>query len=87
MPNEQWEVHIHRTISKVVYPLPKRLALVIRNAIADLSENPWPSGYRRIEDLVNTYEFFVEEYRIVYQIREEEKRIKVATINLSFANE
>lgn len=87
MPEEQWAIHIHRTVVKVVYPLPKRWAVAILSAISALSENPVPSGARQIEDLDNTYELIVEGYRLVYQVQEEKKRIKIAMINLSLSED
>ncbi len=87
MTNGGWEVHIHRSIGKVVYALPKQLALLIRNTIIGVQKNPHQSGSHPVEDLYNTYALFVEDYRIVYEIQEEKRLIKVAMVNLSLAED
>ncbi len=84
MANHDWELRIHHSVCKVVYPLPKQWALGIRNAIAGLRQNPYRSDSRKIQDLENTYEVLLDNYRIVYQVDEEKRQIKIAMINLDF---
>lgn len=82
MAKEDWDIDIHHAVTQVIYPLPARLALAIRDTIAGLGRNPRPPNYRPVAGLENTYEVIVGFFRVVYQIQEEKKRIKVAMINL-----
>ncbi len=82
MPKAHWEIDIHHAVTQVIYPLPARLALAIRDTIAGLRRNPRPLNCRVIEGVDDTYEITVGFFRIVYQIQEERKRIKVAMVNL-----
>ena len=82
MPNEHWHIDIHHAVTQVLYPLPARLALAIRDTIGSLRSNPRPTNYRAIEGLAATYEVTVGFFRVVYQIQKEQKRIKIAMVNL-----
>ncbi len=82
MPNEKWTVCIHQSVIQVLSPLPAALVLGIRNAIANLGSNQYPEGSSTVDGLADTYQLTVGFFRIVYQIQEEQKRIKVAMVNL-----
>lgn len=82
MAKDTWDIDIHHAVTQVIYPLPVRLALVIRDTIARLRRNPHSFQSRPVEGLADTYEVIVGFFRVVYQIQEEKKRIKVAMVNL-----
>ena len=82
MPNVQWDIDIHHTVVQVLFPLPARLAVNIRDTIASLESNPRPANFRIVEGFEDTYEVTTGFFRIVYQIQEKQKRIKVAMVNL-----
>jgi mRNA-degrading endonuclease RelE of RelBE toxin-antitoxin system len=82
MAKDNWDIDIHHAVTQVIYPLPARLALALRDTIAGLRRNPRPPHHRPVEGLDNAYEVVVGFFRVVYQIQEEKKRIKVAMVNL-----
>jgi mRNA-degrading endonuclease RelE of RelBE toxin-antitoxin system len=82
MAKEDWNIDIHHAATQVIYPLPARLALALRDTIVGLRRNPRPPQYRPVEGLDDTYEVIVGFFRVVYQIQEEKRRIKVAMVNL-----
>lgn len=82
MAKEDWKIDIHHAVAQVIYPLPARLALALKDTIAGLRQNPHIPQHRPVEGLDDTYEVTVGFFRVVYQIQEEKKRIKVAMVNL-----
>ena len=60
--------------------LPKSLFTRIIKELKALEENPRPRGSRKIVGTVSDWRVRVGDYRIVYEIREEEKEIKVMRI-------
>lgn len=79
---DQWEVRIHRKVNDVVYALPSELATAIRATIAKLQHNPYPAECRLVGSFDDVFELFVKSHRIVYQVQEAEKRVKVARVHL-----
>ena len=82
MANEPYQIDIHQTVLQVLLPLPAVLAIELRNTIASLGSNQYPEGYRTVEGSADTYEITVGFFRVVYQVQQEQKRIKVAMVNL-----
>ena len=79
---DQWEVRIHRKVNDVMYALPSELVVAIRTAIAQLQQNPYPAESRLVGSFDDVFELFVKSHRIVYQVQEVEKRVKVARVHL-----
>jgi len=49
----------------------------IMHAIRSLTETPFPSGCKKLKDAHSSYRIRVGDYRIVYEVDLEEKRITV----------
>ncbi|MCB9140460.1 MAG: type II toxin-antitoxin system RelE/ParE family toxin [Caldilineaceae bacterium] len=82
----EWELRIHHAVASAIHALPKDHALAIRKVIVALPDDPRPEGSRAIIGIDNTYEVFLGFFRIVYEIDEEQRCIKVAMLNLSVVN-
>lgn len=83
---DEWELRIHRAVVSAIHSLPREHAVAIRRMLVDLCEEPRPAGSRPVIGVDNTFEVFVGFFRIVYQIDEEQRCIKVAMVNLGIAN-
>ena len=60
--------------------LPKSLYKRVIKELITLEENPRPRGSRKIVGSISDWRVRVGDYRIVYEIREEEKEIRVMRI-------
>ncbi len=72
---ESWEVQIHRSVTQVVYLLPKDFAQPIRNMIVSLAQNPYPESRRLIGGFEDTFQVFVANHDILFQVQEEPQKI------------
>lgn len=84
---DERELRIHRAVVSAVHSLPREHAVAIRNVLIDLCGDPRPAGSRSVIGVDNTYEVFVGFFRIVYQVDEEQRCIKVAMVNLNVVNQ
>ena len=84
MPPESWTVDVHQSVAALLHALPKETVQRIYDAIAGLTTDPYPDARRPVPGIRNTYELQVDAFRVIYQIQEEERRIKVATVTLNF---
>lgn len=84
MPPESWTVDVHRSVEALLHALPQESVQSIYNTIVELVENPYQDGRQPVPGVRNTFEIQVDAFRIIYQIEEEEKRVKVATVTLNF---
>lgn len=48
--------------------LPSDVAHRIRKSINDLSENPYPSGSKKLKGTVNCFRIRIGRYRVIYEI-------------------
>ena len=84
MPPEAWAVDVHRSVEALLHALPRESAQRIYSAIAELTEDPYLDSRQPVPGIRNTFEIQVDAFRIIYQIEEEEKRVKVAAVTLNF---
>ena len=84
MPTESWAVEVHQSVAALLHALPKETVQRIYDAIAGLKADPYPDDRQPVPGIRNTYELQVDAFRIIYQIQEEDKRVKVATVTLNF---
>ncbi|MCA9362254.1 hypothetical protein KC906_02675 [Candidatus Kaiserbacteria bacterium] len=80
---DHWEVRIHRKVNDVVHALPLELATTIRVVIGKLQQTPFPADCRLVGSFNDVFEIFVNSHRIVYQVQEVEKRVKIARVHLA----
>ena len=60
--------------------IPKRYRTRIRKAIEGLSEEPRPPGVRKLTDKERLYRIRLGDYRVVYQIQDEDLLVLVVKI-------
>jgi len=80
-------------VYKVIFPsklkkewkkIPKNLHLGIKNKVNDLSESPFPPGYKKIVCKIeeNLYRIRVGRYRITYEVNKKEKKVIIKNIRI-----
>ena len=84
MPPETWAVDVHQSVEALLHSLPRTSAERIYYAIAELTEDPYLDTRQPVPGIRNTFEIQVDAFRIIYQIQEEEKRVKVAAVTVNF---
>jgi mRNA interferase RelE/StbE len=52
----------------------------LRSAIRDLADNPRPSGVRKIKGIETAYRIRVGDYRVVYEIYDEESLVLILKV-------
>ena len=72
---ESWEIQIHRSVTQVVYLLPKDFAQPIRNMIVSLAQNPYPESRRLIGGFEDVFQVLVANHDILFQVIEERQKI------------
>ncbi|MFN8495707.1 MAG: type II toxin-antitoxin system RelE/ParE family toxin [Caldilineaceae bacterium] len=84
---ELWQVQIHRKVNDVVYALPPQIAASIHAVMRQLQQNPDLADSRLVGSLSDVFEVFVSQYRLVYQVEEDKKLVKVVRVHLTSAIE
>ncbi len=74
------EVLLAPAAEKDLDKLPKSLFTRVTKELKSLAENPRPRGSRKIVGSMSDWRVRVGDYRIVYEIRENEKEIRVMRI-------
>ena len=74
------EVILESSAAKGLRKLPKEVVQRIAAELRALREDARPAGCRKIVDSENAYRIRVGDYRIVYQVNDEQKRILVLAI-------
>lgn len=80
---ERWQVQIHRKVNDVVYALPGEIVTNIRQAIRQLEQNPYQAESRLVSSFHDVFEIFVERCRIVYEVKEDKKLVRVVRIDMA----
>jgi mRNA interferase RelE/StbE len=70
-------LEIKKSVSRDFKSIPKKLTQIILNHIESLSENPRPYGVVKLKDSIKSYRIRVADYRIVYQIDDDAKKVIV----------
>ncbi len=78
----QWRVKIDERVAKMMRRLPRDLVVRIDQAIQALRQNPRPRGAKRLQGSHNPalYRVRVGDFRIVYEIRDEELVVLVIRV-------
>jgi mRNA interferase RelE/StbE len=72
-----YQLLLEKHAEKDLKDLPRDLVNIIIKRILSLKENPWPTGVRKIVGSKNDWRIRVRDYRIIYEIDDKSKVIKV----------
>lgn len=76
-----YQIRFKSSAYKELQKLPKHIIYKVLSAIEDLSENPRPSGVKKlIDSKENLYRIRIGDYRVIYKIDETIKIINVRNI-------
>ena len=75
-----YELFIEQSAEKGIKKLPKDIVSRIISKIKSLAENPRPAGCRKIVGSDQDYRFRMGDYRVVYELDEENKRITIMAV-------
>lgn len=80
MSNGRYEIRIMPAAQKEIDRLPQRARERVEAAIVSLADNPRPVGSKKLRTLKDTYRVRVGNYRIIYQVFDDELVILVVTV-------
>lgn len=75
-----YRIEVKRTAHKVLSSIPLVHAKRIRLAIDGLALNPFPQGHRKLVGSVSKYRTRIGDYRVIYQVENQELIIFVIRI-------
>ncbi|MGM0666977.1 MAG: type II toxin-antitoxin system RelE family toxin [Bacteroidota bacterium] len=75
----KYTVFVERYAQKQILKLDKKYIPLIKKAIANLAENPRPTGYKKLKG-EDAYRIRVSKYRIIYEIYDD--RIIVIVVSV-----
>jgi mRNA interferase RelE/StbE len=75
-----YEVFLERRAERDIKRLPEDVFHRIIPHLKALSENPKPSGCRKITGSRNDWRIRIGDYRVIYEIDEQQKAVKVMRI-------
>ncbi len=75
-----YEVVLERSAERDLKKLSEKIFRLMIEEIKPLTENPHPTGCRKIEGSKNDWRIRVGNYRILYEIDENEKRVKIMRV-------
>ena len=75
-----YEVFLEKRAEREIKKLPAELFYRFIPKLKSLSENPKPPGCRKITGTKNDWRIRIGDYRIIYEIDEHEKAVKVMRI-------
>jgi mRNA interferase RelE/StbE len=75
-----YEVYLERSAENDIKRLPASIFHRIIPQIKTLAENPRPSGCRKIAGSKNDWRIRISDYRIIYEIDEKAKAVRVMRV-------
>jgi len=75
----KYTVLIERYAQKQIAKIDKKLIPVIKNAIAELADNPRPYGYKKLKG-EEAYRIRVGDYRVIYEIDDDVILVTVVSV-------
>ncbi len=76
-----YEIIISKSAAKFISNLPKGYKNKIREAFVSLIENPYSYPYKKIRREINLYRIRIGNYRILYEVDKDNKRIAILKID------
>ncbi len=78
--NLGWSYEVHRSARKALRKLPRNLVARLLDAVEALPGNPLPAGAEPLRGFSNVYRVRIGDYRIVYALDVQTRRILVTHI-------
>ena len=75
-----YEVYLEKSAENDLKHLPPSIFYRIISQIKTLSENPRPSGCRKLTGSKNDWRIRISDYRIIYEIDEKAKAVRIMRI-------
>jgi mRNA interferase RelE/StbE len=75
-----WNLQIERKAQKALKKIPNPYKANLIQAIDQLSDNPRPDGCKKLKGTDNLWRIRINDYRIVYQIKDKQLLILVILI-------
>lgn len=72
-----YTIRVKASVDADIAPLPRDVVLRIFQRIQALSENPSPSGVRKLSGAEHLYRIRVGDYRIIYAVHHEEREVVI----------
>ncbi len=78
----RYTLQIVQNAVRFIYTSPRGQAVILRDALATLQENPLPKDCQPfvLDDLLNVYTITLAEYRIVYQVFEAQRVVRILVV-------
>jgi mRNA interferase RelE/StbE len=76
-----FSIRLARSAAKELQRLPAQVVERIQEAIAQLAENPRPTGCKKLKGYENTWRIRIGDYRVLYEIHEEIVLILIVQIS------
>ena len=76
----KYDLFIKPSGSKEAEKIPKRQKAKIREEILKLSENPRPTGVRKLKGREDIYRIRISDYRILYTIDDQDRKISILSV-------
>lgn len=76
----KYQLRIKKPAEKEFASLPLEAILSIKDHIRELSDNPFPTGYKKLKGFKNLYRIRSGTYRIIYSIQHNELIIEILKI-------
>ncbi len=76
----KYQLKIKKSAEKELANLSIETILSIRDRIRVLSDNPYPSGYKKLKGFKNLYRIRSGTYRIIYSIQHQELLIEIIKV-------
>jgi mRNA interferase RelE/StbE len=75
----KYTVFIERYAQKQILKLDKKAIPLIKSAIARLSDNPRPQGYKKLKG-EDAYRIRIGDYRVIYEINDDRIIVTVVSV-------
>jgi mRNA interferase RelE/StbE len=75
----KYTVFIERYAQKQILKLDKKAIPLIKSAIASLSDNPRPQGYKKLKG-EDAYRIRIGDYRVIYEINDDRIIVTVVSV-------
>ncbi len=76
----KYQLKIKKTAEKEIANLPLNAILSIRDDILLLSDNPYPTGFKKLKGFKNLYRLQTGIYRIIYSVQHKELLIEIIKV-------
>lgn len=75
-----YEVYLERRAEQDLKRLSPRNFQSVISHVKALAENPRPAGCRKISSSVNDWRIRVGDYRVIYEVKDDEKAVRVMRV-------